>query len=103
MDHGPCRSCRQLVVWATSAKTGKAMPLNPEPDEERGNVLVDGNGRAFTFRNAAAANAYQEQFPESDLVGSSRYLPHHASCPQGPAWQGKHRGDADAPAQGAFL
>jgi len=79
------------------------MPLDREPDEERGNVLVDGLGRAYTFRNAAAALAYQEGNPESDLAGSCRHMLHHATCPAGPAWKGKRRGDADAPAQTVLL
>ena len=104
MDYGSCRSCGQQVAWARSAKTGKPMPLDPEPNEERGNVLVDGHGRAYSFRDGDAALAYQEANPEHELAGSSRHMPHHATCLHGSAWRGKQRGDADAPAaQGALL
>jgi hypothetical protein len=90
MDYGTCRSCRVQVLWARSASTGKPMPLDAEGDEERGNVLVDGQGRAHVFRNAQVAAAYQEEHPEADVATSSRYMAHHATCPN----RERHRGNA---------
>lgn len=92
MDYGSCRSCRAQIAWARSAKTGKPMPLDPEPDEERGNVLVDGQSRAHVFKDAAAAAAYQEATPDSELASSGKYLSHFVTCPRA----GHHRKAAQA-------
>lgn len=101
MNQSSCRSCRRLVSWARSAKTNKPMPL--DRDAERGNVLVDATGKAHAFRNHVQAVATAE-FDASNGspagFDSETYISHHAEgqCPQGRAWQGKKRSDADAPA-----
>jgi len=99
MNHAPCRSCRRQVLWTKSAATGKPMPL--DRDDEHGNVVLDGSGRAHVFRNNEAARAAIDTAPESVALDCSGrvYISHHAEgqCPQGRAWQGKKRTDPDAP------
>lgn len=93
-DYGTCRSCRAQVRWAKSASTGKPMPLDRSPD--RGNVLIDANGRAHVFKDHGAAVA---AVMESDRYGTETFMSHHATCPEGPAWKGKKRKDPDAPSE----
>ena len=79
-DAGTCRSCKALVWWARSAKSGRPMPL--QEDAENGNVIIDGYGRAHVLRNHAAALAALE---EADMIGMT-YLSHHAVCPERGEW-----------------
>ena len=73
-----CRSCGAAVRWVRTAK-GKPMPLDMQSNE-RGNVVIDrGVGVVLGAVDADAARR----------AGSALYLPHHASCPQGKAWQRK--------------
>lgn len=81
-DHGTCRSCRQPVLWARSATTGKAMPLEESPDA--GNVVVDGSSRAHVFRDHQAALDAMET--SESLPFGVTYLSHHATCPQRGQW-----------------
>lgn len=97
MNASNCRSCHRVVYWARTAKSGKPMPL--DESVERGNVLVDGLGKAHVFAGNAAAHAAMEADFQTFGVGTT-WISHHAEgqCPQGREWQGKRRGDADAPA-----
>lgn len=96
MNVSPCRSCKRPVHWSKTARTGSAMPLDRDPD--RGNVLVDGNGRAHVFRDHDAAVAASEADDEGRF-GTETYISHHAEgqCPEGSKWKGKQRSDSDAP------
>lgn len=97
MDYGICRSCRAQLRWVKSAKSGKPMPL--DVSEDRGNVLVDGIGRAHVFRDADAARAAALADEQTFGVEPVRFISHHAEgqCTKGREWQGKRRGDSDAP------
>lgn len=77
-----CRSCDAEVVWATS-QTGKAMPLNAKPDPF-GNVKVYGRPGALSAVVVAGV-----ELEETRRLGVDLYMPHHATCPQGPAWRKK--------------
>lgn len=77
-----CRSCKQQIRWVTM-KSGKANPVDPDPDPARGNVLiVEGateaafygadEGRGVTLGHAAA----EAERPTRDL-----YLSHFVTCP----------------------
>lgn len=83
------------------------MPL--DESEDRGNVLVDGSGRAHVFRDADAARAAALADEQTFGLEAVRYISHHAAgqCTKGREWQGKRRADADAPdpapAQGVLL
>lgn len=81
-----------------SAKTGKPTILDPRPDEKRGNVIVDGTGRAHVFADHEAAVAGAIAL---DLEDEPTYLDHHATCPE---WEKRRRGPShstapQAPAQ----
>lgn len=83
------------------------MPL--DESEDRGNVLVDANGKAHVFRDHGAALEAADADTETFGIVCATYISHHAEgqCPKGPAWRGKKRTDADAPdpapAQGSLL
>ena len=64
---------------AASVKTGKSFPLDPEPHDELGNVLVDGHGRAHVFADAQKAESARDSDP--DLEMSDRYISHYATSP----------------------
>jgi hypothetical protein len=72
---GLCRSasCRQRVLWVTMEKSGKPNPLNPDPDPDRGNVVVDDHYVGHQV-GAATAAALREQ-------GVELWLSHFATCP----------------------
>lgn len=78
-------------------KSGKPFPL--DEDDQRGNVLVDAQGRAHVFRDRPAA--LEAAAADVDLFGAAplTYISHHAEgqCPHGDAWRGKKRSDPDAP------
>ena len=70
-----CKSCGAPIVFVRAAATGKLMPVNWEPDPDRGNVeMVDGK---------AVVHAQPPLLPTGDL-----YLSHFASCPSA----AEHRG-----------
>lgn len=78
-----CRSCAAEVVWATS-QTGNAMPLNAKPDPF-GNVKT--YGRPGELSAVVLAGSELE---DARAAGLDLYMPHHATCPQGPAWRKKN-------------
>lgn len=73
-----CRACPAPVRWVRMARTGKWNPLDLDPDEERGNVLIDEAGRGHAFANNDAARGYRLMHPEMD----GPYLSHFATCPK---------------------
>lgn len=77
-----CRSCGDPLLWVTTAATGKAMPLNPEPDPAGNVVLADdllGGASAQVLGPGEAWGARER--------GEDLYMPHHATCPQGKRWR----------------
>jgi hypothetical protein len=82
-DIGRCRACPQTIRWVV-LKSGKRNPLNPDPDPERGNVMIietDAGarahgtivGRAVVLGHQAAAHARGQ--------GVDLYSSHFATCP----------------------
>jgi hypothetical protein len=67
-----CRSCGAPIVWARTVR-GKMIPLNSAPDPA-GNMVLVGPGQA-------------EQVTGERLPLEDRYMPHHATCPQGRDWR----------------
>ncbi len=68
-----CKSCDAPIEWATSATTGKAMPLDVG-DTPNGNlVVVQGSVRAFTA--------------EDERLHRVRRTSHFATCPQAGKWR----------------
>lgn len=77
-----CRSCGQPMRWVTTAATGKAMPLDPEPDPA-GNVVLSSDllgGASAQVLGAGEAFGARER-------GETLYMAHHATCPQGDRWR----------------
>lgn len=76
-DFGPpqkCKSCQASILWAiTDAK--KQQPIDAEPSTE-GNLVLTKRG---TVLYARVADLFSTPGP--------RYMPHHATCPQGKEWQ----------------
>lgn len=82
-----CRSCGAEIVWAITER-GKRIPLNAEPDNAKGNIVIalldemaptrgGGMEPMFSARTALGLmNANEE-----------RYMPHHAVCPQAKQWR----------------
>jgi hypothetical protein len=77
-----CRSCKASLMWTTST-SGKPMPLDSEPDAEKGNVivmLVDQNlaGQELRLGVTLSGDALKK-------VRENRYYvlrtEHHATCP----------------------
>lgn len=86
-----CRSCRRRIDWVTLG-TGRRMPIDPEPDDERGNVmLVDTEldadvygvelGRFVVLGEAAALLERQRR--------TQLFLSHFESCPDAEQWRSK--------------
>lgn len=72
-----CRSCGERIIFAHVTTTGKAMPLDPEPNLTKGNVRVTFGGpkpqaTVLGKRDAEAARA----------AGDTLYLSHFVNCPQ---------------------
>lgn len=67
MNH--CRSCGADVLWA---KTGKSMPIDPEPVED-GNVLL--------YRTPQGLRVVVMSKGDHPDPGASRHTTHFATCP----------------------
>lgn len=84
-DLGQCRSCRADVRWVRNTKTGKAMPLDPDPVDD-GNVVLTGVWGVSDF----GAIEHAEVLPEAQLLlfGDDRpqYQSHFRSCPDADDW-----------------
>ncbi len=70
-----CRSCGASLLWVES-ENSKPMPLNAQPDPERGNVEIVHS----EARRGPVGIVHPGPIPGG-------YLSHHASCPQGKAWK----------------
>jgi hypothetical protein len=70
-----CRTCGAEIVWAPTRNKKTPMPLDAEPNS-RGNVVIE-NGLAIVLG----------PLEELLLAGKIRYMPHHATCPQGKDWR----------------
>jgi hypothetical protein len=68
-----CRSCRAPIVWAET-ESGKRMPLDPEPDNESGGVVMM-NGKAHVMKKP---HSYE---------GMTKYRSHFSSCPDAGKWR----------------
>ena len=76
--HGGCRRCGARVLWTLTAARGRLMALNPRPDPERGNVVLD--RRASGVRLVAVVLGPSEA-ARRRAHGAQLYLPHAVSCP----------------------
>lgn len=79
-----CRSCRAPILWAISEKHGRRMPLDRVP-------VVGGNVRIVAPGPPPVARVLdKDAMGTVDLFDDTddgvRYLPHHATCPDGADW-----------------
>jgi len=69
-----CRSCHATIIFATHPRTGRAMPINVNPDPVAGNILLDfddGNHQVLGPDDAELARA----------EGAKLHLSHFVTCP----------------------
>lgn len=67
-----CAGCDAAILWATTAATGRPIPLDAEPHPS-GNVVLDDQGRAVVL---STATLFDGPVPEGP-----RYQSHFAACP----------------------
>jgi hypothetical protein len=67
----PCRDCGAPMIWARWADSGKGIPLNAEPDPERGNLVLHSDGTVEKVTYLA----------EARKRGDDLYVTHFATCP----------------------
>lgn len=84
-DAAECRSCAAPIIWATT-DADKAMPVDPTPDPQNGNVALHRAGdeiRAVIVpaRKAAAMRK----------AGQPLYLSHFGSCTHADRWRKDRR------------
>ena len=72
-----CRSCHAPVLWAVSARTLKAIPLDWDPHPE-GNVRLDWVGDRGTPQ---ATTLTDSELEEARRVGETLRRSHWVSCP----------------------
>ena len=69
-----CKSCHASIIFATHPRTGRAMPINADPDPIQGNILLDfetGDHQVLCPEAAHLARA----------EGAKLHLSHFATCP----------------------
>lgn len=77
-----CKSCEAPIVWGRNVKTGKGVPLDPEPVED-GNLLKVGT-------NEQGEIMVQFVGREADVPpGGERFKTHFATCPDAPSHRKK--------------
>lgn len=76
-----CNYCAAPIRWLTTS-TGKRMPVDAQPDRERGNVVRLGGLAAVLGKGPAAAARDQ---------GVDAYLHHAVTCPYAAQWNTKAR------------
>lgn len=78
MADGTCRSCKASIRWAHTDK-GKRIPLNPDPDFAKGNmILLPFNGGELAVNKAALDELTWEAILEHHV---ERFVSHFATCP----------------------
>lgn len=75
-----CRSCQAPIIWATSAATGRAMPVDAEPFEG-GNVELTEHPDPTASMVRAIVHA------QPPLDAPPLRMAHHATCPQADTWR----------------
>lgn len=82
-----CRSCGAPIIWAITRR-GVRIPLDAVPDLVKGNQVIEldapeGIDGPQTWRARAADTLLD--------AAQDRYMPHHATCPQGKQWRKPQR------------
>jgi hypothetical protein len=79
-----CRACPAQVRWVVMARSGKRAPINPEPDAEKGNVMLIADAADEAIFKAEIGQALVlagEALEEERANGTDLYLSHFATCP----------------------
>lgn len=79
-----CRSCGASIVWAITER-GKRIPLDAEPNAVKGNMVLEVETLIVNGHPQERWRARQVA-PLLDAA-QVRYMPHHATCPQGNQWR----------------
>lgn len=79
----PCRSCDAPIIWATSAKTGKNMPVNAEP-VKGGTIALD-----WSHDGTVRANVLSVRQLAGASFGRPLRSSHFATCPQARQWRNR--------------
>jgi hypothetical protein len=68
-----CRSCDERIIWAKSATSGKAIPIDAEP-VDNGNIRLgrDDDGLVAIYAGEGPG---------------TRYVSHFATCPDRDGWR----------------
>lgn len=72
-----CRSCGAPIVWATSERSGKPMPLNATPLK-----VITGRGEFVIIKGVA-----RKATPDDARLARDHYTSHHSNCPQADQWR----------------
>lgn len=72
-----CNSCDAAIIWATSKKTGKPMPIDAAPSE-KGNLYIERKAGDFVVRAATE---------EDKKLHRELHVSHFATCPQAAGWR----------------
>lgn len=68
----PCDRCGGVIKFVR-LDTGKAIPVDPIPSKDRGNVAAAKNERGELVGHVMSAS-------KPEQAHQSRYVPHYASC-----------------------
>lgn len=71
-DFAPCKHCGATVRWVTMRESRKRCPVNPEPDRERGVIVIMGD-LAVRLDDGRAASVREK--------GGNLYSVHWSTCP----------------------
>lgn len=71
-----CRSCNALIIWGRT-RNDVSMPVDAEPTDD-GNVLIHPDGTVDVLGPL--------ELLCHDRDAEPLRMPHHATCPDGPAW-----------------
>jgi len=90
-----CRSCGADVRFVPSAKSGKAMILNAQPEKRLVLVVADDGRPPHPAGPLTLATNPREIDPSVIEHYRARmvdtYVDHHATCPAAKKWKGRHR------------
>lgn len=77
--------CGQPIIWTLNVSTGRRMPVDAEPDPERGNVvLISGN-------NGPESRVLTRDERERRMTTTGLYVSHFATCPKAAEFRGAKR------------
>lgn len=69
----PCRDCDAPMVWARWKDSGKGIPLDPEPNAEKGNLVLADDGTVEQLKGL--------ELEAARLRGDELYVTHFFTCP----------------------